>query len=89
MRTGIRVRAGRLVLGAGPVGRGLRGAVRARLRASVRTGLRASVRAGLRGAASVPLRRRVLDRLRVRVPGDRLLSLVSLPALLALSLLLR
>ncbi|WP_241192959.1 hypothetical protein [Streptomyces sp. ADI98-10] len=35
--------------------------------------LAAPVRRGLR-AVSVPLRGRVLDRLRVRVPGDRLLS---------------
>ncbi|NEA07152.1 hypothetical protein G3I27_02835, partial [Streptomyces sp. SID10692] len=35
---------------------------------------------------SVPLRRRVLDRLRVRVPGDRLLALLCLLALLALLL---
>ncbi|MFJ7086433.1 hypothetical protein ACIQU8_24765 [Streptomyces griseus] len=39
--------------------------------ASVR--LAASVRSGLRTAVSVPLRGCVLDRLRVRVPGDRLL----------------
>ncbi|MFF0507672.1 hypothetical protein ACFYUH_29330 [Streptomyces fimicarius] len=42
-----------------------------RLAAPVR--LAASVRSGLRAAVSVPLRGCVLDRLRVRVPGDRLL----------------
>ncbi|WP_239144609.1 hypothetical protein [Streptomyces sp. SID14515] len=42
-----------------------------RLAAPVR--LAAAVRSGLRAAVSVPLRGCVLDRLRVRVPGDRLL----------------
>ncbi|MEU3055853.1 hypothetical protein [Streptomyces griseus] len=35
--------------------------------------LAVSVRSGLRASVSVPLRGCVLDRLRVRVPGDRLL----------------